>query len=85
MLHFEVELEVAYELSSRLHYLITLFTLFTRFCFFFYLVCNFFGGGGAGSYTHTGLKQKKMAQHYCKCDDCIEFCRLVVKLYNARL
>ena len=25
MLHFEVELEVAYELSSRLHYLITLF------------------------------------------------------------
>ena len=24
MLHFEVELEVAYELSSRLHYLITL-------------------------------------------------------------
>ena len=61
MLHFEVELEVAYELSSRLHYLIT---LFTRFCFFFYLVCNnlvcnvistwyvifffFFGGGGGG-------------------------------------
>ena len=41
MLHFEVELEVAYEPSSRLHYLITLFTLFTRFCFFFYLVCNF--------------------------------------------
>ena len=48
MLHFEVELEVAYELSSRLHYLhyitlhyITLDYLFTRFCFFFYLVCNF--------------------------------------------
>ena len=39
MLHFEVELEVAYELSSRLHYLITLHYItlhyITRFCFFF--------------------------------------------------
>ena len=35
MLHFEVELEVAYELSSR-HY------LFTLQDFFFYLVCNFY-------------------------------------------
>ena len=36
MLHFEVELEVAYELSSRLHIYITL----PDFVFFLYLVCN---------------------------------------------
>ena len=39
MLHIEIELEVAYELSSRLHYIIYLHYI-TRFCFFFYLVCN---------------------------------------------
>ena len=41
MLHFEVELEVAYELSSRLHYIIYLDYLFTldyQILFFFYLV-----------------------------------------------
>ena len=41
MLHFEVELEVAYELSSRLHYLITLhYITLPDFVVFFYLVCN---------------------------------------------
>ena len=39
MLHFEVELEVVYELSSRLF---TLHYLFTRFCFFFYLVSTWY-------------------------------------------
>ena len=47
MLHFEVEAEVAYELSSRLHYLITLFTRFIIFFFYLviyyllYYICNF--------------------------------------------
>ena len=40
MLHFEVELEVAYELSSGLHYISHY--LFTLQDFFFYLVCNFY-------------------------------------------
>ena len=47
MLHFEVELEVAYELSSRLHYIIYLhyITLFRLpdFVFFstWYVICHF--------------------------------------------
>ena len=51
MLHFEVELEVAYELSSRLHYLIIYIRL-PDFVFFLTwyvnVICNLGGGGGGG-------------------------------------
>ena len=47
MLHFEVELEVAYELSSRLHYIIYItlpdFVFFSTWYVIFstwYVICN---------------------------------------------
>ena len=76
MLHFEVELEVAYELSSRLHYIIYIIYQILLL-FFFYLVCNFGNfsatsllasspgsNAGAGGKREPGIHCLRMRQKY---------------------